>query len=205
MSFPQSGVECKAHTSEVSDTAHLLRGPATVMQSARFLREYGRLAYPPGEIYEYSNIGYEALGAIAEQLTGQTFGRVLEEQVLVPLGIDNSFFSDDTSRLPTAAAQYDAHALRISPYRTSTPPSGELYASAHDLARYLLLQLRRVGLAPAVDIRGFNTTHTRYVSPRIEHQRHPQGSSMQARTTSHATFCSNSAESVWLPLSISEA
>ncbi len=34
------------------------------------LREYGRLAYPPGSCYEYSNIGFAALGAIASNLTG---------------------------------------------------------------------------------------------------------------------------------------
>jgi CubicO group peptidase (beta-lactamase class C family) len=33
------------------------------------LAEYGRLAYPPGSCYEYSNIGFAALGAIASNLT----------------------------------------------------------------------------------------------------------------------------------------
>ena len=144
-----------AHCSGLPETftAHLMLGPAAVMPSASFLQEYGRLAYPPGETYEYSNIGYEALGAIVEQLAGQAFGHVLKQQVLVPLGMGDSFFSDDAERLSTAAAGYDVHAVQIPPYRTSTPPSGELYASAHDLARYLLLQLRRVGLAAPLDIR----------------------------------------------------
>ncbi len=147
-----------AHCSGLPETftAHLMHGPAPVMPYASFLREYGRLAYPPGEIYEYSNIGYEALGAIVEQLTGQAFGRVLKQQVLIPLGMHDSFFSDDLDRLSSAASGYDVHAVRIPPYRTSTPPSGELYASAHDLARYLLLQLRRVGCAPALDTRSLN-------------------------------------------------
>ncbi len=148
-----------AHCSGLPETftAHLLHGPAPVMPSATFLQQYGRLAYPPGEVYEYSNIGYEALGAIAEQLAGQTFGRILKQQVLVPLGMHDTFFSDDVERLPIAAAGYDVHGAPLPRYRTSTPPSGELYASVHDLAHYLVLQLRRNGLAPALDLPGLNS------------------------------------------------
>ena len=147
-----------AHCSGLPETftAHLLHGAAPAMPSAIFLREYDRLAYPPGEIYEYSNIGYEALGAIVEQLTGQVFGRVLKQRVLVPLGLHDSFFSDDAERLTTAAAGYDVHGAPVPPYRTSTPPSGELYASVHDLARYLMLQLRKGGLSPVLDLAGLN-------------------------------------------------
>ena len=147
-----------AHCSGLPEmfTAHLMHGPAAVMPTASFLQEYGRLAYSPGTIYEYSNIGYEVLGAIVEQLTSQAFGRVLKQQVLVPLGMADCFFSDAAERLSSAASGYDVHAVRIPPYRTSTPPSGELYASAHDLARYLLLQLSKFGWAPALDLPHLN-------------------------------------------------
>ena len=147
-----------AHCSGLPETftAHLLHGAAPAMPNAIFLREYAHLAYPPGEIYEYSNIGYAALGALVEQLAGQAFGRVLKQRVLVPLGMQNSFFSDDVERLSTAADGYDGHGAPVPPYRTSTPPSGELYASVHDLARYLALQLRNRGLTPVLDLAGLN-------------------------------------------------
>lgn len=45
-----------------------------------------RLAYVPGERFEYSNAGYLVLGAIIEEATGQTYERYCREAVLVPLG-----------------------------------------------------------------------------------------------------------------------
>jgi CubicO group peptidase (beta-lactamase class C family) len=38
--------------------------------------------------------------------------------------------------------RYDAHGRLSPPYTTSTPASGELYASAHDLALFALFNMR---------------------------------------------------------------
>lgn len=118
--------------------AHLVGGPAPPLNTAAYLREYGRLAYPAGQVYEYGNIGFEALGAIIERLTGRAFARVLDERLLRPLQLRDSFFSDAAGRISSAARGYDANGKRIPSYCTSTPPSGELYASVHDLARFAL-------------------------------------------------------------------
>jgi D-alanyl-D-alanine carboxypeptidase len=69
------------------------------------LRDYGRLAYPPGSCYEYGNIGYSALGAVAANLTGVEFGALMTRRVLQPLGLHNSFFGTDTARLKTSAVR----------------------------------------------------------------------------------------------------
>ncbi len=45
-----------------------------------------RLAYRPGERFEYSNASYLVLGAIVEEATGQTYERYCRDAVLVPLG-----------------------------------------------------------------------------------------------------------------------
>ncbi len=108
----------------------------------RLLRDYGRLAYPPGSCYEYSNIGFAALGVIAERLTGRDLGTLLTERVLTPLGLLDSFFDTDVARLSTGAARYDPSGNQIPYYTTSTPASGELYASAHDLARFAMFNMK---------------------------------------------------------------
>ena len=105
-----------------------------------FLKDYGRLAYPPGRVYEYGNIGFEALGLIATGLTHQPFAVAMERRILGPLGMRNSFFNSGR-RIASAAAGYDADNRRIPYYTTATPPSGELYASAHDLIRFALFHL----------------------------------------------------------------
>ena len=42
------------------------------------LENYGTLAYAPNELYEYSNIGFAALGEIASNITGLEFAEVLK-------------------------------------------------------------------------------------------------------------------------------
>jgi len=105
------------------------------------IREYGRLAYPPASCYEYSNIGFAALNAIASALTQTEFGALMHRKVLAPLGLGDSFFGTDTIRLKEGAGRYDPHGGLIPHYRTSTPASGELYASAHDLARFAIFNM----------------------------------------------------------------
>jgi CubicO group peptidase (beta-lactamase class C family) len=149
--------------------AYLTNGPLAAPSTAVYLRDYGRLAYPPGEIYEYGNIGFEALGAIVSNISGQQFGVAMEQRVLKPLGLRSSFFSNAVDRLRSAAAGYDAENQRIPDYTTSTPPSGELYASAHDLARFALFNLGRPlsGATPILSERWLHEVHsTAYTGPR---------------------------------------
>ena len=120
-----------------ADEASLVPGPRVLLQA------YGRLAYPPATCYEYSNIGFAALDAIASALTHIEFGALMQRRVLSPLGLHDSFFGSDTCRVQSGALRYDALGRLIPHYATSTPASGELYASAHDLALFALFNMRR--------------------------------------------------------------
>lgn len=106
------------------------------------LENYGTLAYAPNELFEYSNIGFVALGEIASNITGLEFAEVLKRQVLEPLGLHDSFFDTNKGRLANGAVLYDEQERRIPQYFTATPPSGELYVSAHDLALFALFNLK---------------------------------------------------------------
>jgi CubicO group peptidase (beta-lactamase class C family) len=136
-------------------------GPAQAPTPARLLRDYGRLAYAPGSVYEYCNIGFVALGAIASNVTGMNFGTLMQRRVLTPLGMYDSFFSNDIARLSTSAVGYDASAKPIPYYTTSTPPSGEIYVSAHDLARFSIFNLKNrfTGQARFLDDRWIEELH----------------------------------------------
>lgn len=67
---------------------------------------------------------------------------LMQRRVLTPLGLRDSFFSNDIARLSARAVGYDASAKQVPYYTTSTPPSGELYVSAHDLARFAMFHLK---------------------------------------------------------------
>jgi CubicO group peptidase (beta-lactamase class C family) len=126
-------------------SAYFQGGPTPAPDGNTVLQQYGRLAYPPGSVYEYGNIGFTALGAIASNVTGTDFGTLIRQRVLQPLGLSNSFFSTEIARLPTRAIGYDAAAKPIPYYTTSTPPSGELYSSAHDLALFAMWNMKNHG------------------------------------------------------------
>ncbi len=123
------------------------------------LTEYGRLAYPPGSCFEYSNIGFGALSAIASNLTGVEIGTLMTQSVLTPLGLDDSFFGTSVARLPTGAVRYDSSGNPIPDYTTATPASGELYVSAHDLARFAMFHMKNRYRARILDDRWIEELH----------------------------------------------
>ena len=101
---------------------------------AALIRDYGELAYPAGERYEYANLGYSLLGAAVSQVTGHEFPASLNDLIIRPMGLHDTFFDTDAARMPDAAGRFDQNDREIPFYTTATPPSGELYASAHDLS-----------------------------------------------------------------------
>jgi CubicO group peptidase (beta-lactamase class C family) len=123
------------------------------------LTEYGSLAYPPGSCFEYSNIGFAALSAIASNLTGVEIGTLMTQRVLTPLGLDDSFFGTSVARLSTGAVRYDSSGNPIPYYTTATPASGELYASAHDLARFAIFNMKRRDRARILGARWIEELH----------------------------------------------
>jgi len=74
--------------------------------------------FRPGTRFSYSNSGYAVLGWIAEQVTGQPFGGILNERLFVPLGLSSTAFCDDRALIPNRARGYEV-------------VDGELRHSAH--------------------------------------------------------------------------
>jgi CubicO group peptidase (beta-lactamase class C family) len=105
------------------------------------LRDYGHVVAPPGERYEYSNLALAVLAEIVERQSGEPFGKYLQSHVLGPLGMADSFFDTDVARRGEIAVRYDDAGEALPFYLTATPGSGEMYASAHDLARFAMLHL----------------------------------------------------------------
>ena len=126
-----------------ANEARLVPSPDTLLQA------YGGLAYPPAACYEYSNLGFAALNVIALALTQTELGALMHRRVLAPLGLNDSFFGSDTVRVQSGAMRYDSLGRLIPHYTTSTPASGELYASAHDLALFALYNMRHLAKGQA--------------------------------------------------------
>ena len=53
---------------------------------------YTHVAFKPGTRWSYSNLGYVFLGQIIERLTGDDFEVYIEKNILMPLGMTQSYF-----------------------------------------------------------------------------------------------------------------
>jgi CubicO group peptidase (beta-lactamase class C family) len=122
------------HAAGLPSLFQMFEPPRAPPTTADLISDYGELAYPAGERYEYANLGYSLLGAAISHATGQEFSKSLHDLIIRPMGLHNTFFDTDSARMRAAAGRYDPNDREIPFYTTATPPSGELYSSAHDLS-----------------------------------------------------------------------
>lgn len=104
------------------------------------------LKHTPGDVYEYSNANYQVLGALIEKVTGQPYEVAVTERILQPERMPNSFANgaDVPGVLPATGHRYwigRPAAFRGKTGRAVTPQGG-IYASANDLAAYLLTYMQ---------------------------------------------------------------
>jgi CubicO group peptidase (beta-lactamase class C family) len=114
--------------------------------------------YEAGKHFAYSNVGYQIMGYLLEEMTGKSSGENVRERILQPLGMAHSepvFTHDTYARLATGYAPlYDDR-----PTNSSTPlieatwveyaaGDGAIVSTATDMAAYLRMLLNR-GATPS--------------------------------------------------------
>jgi len=57
------------------------------------------LNFPPGSQYLYSNTGYNLLAIVVERVSGMPFARFTREQIFLPLGMEQTQWRDDYTRV----------------------------------------------------------------------------------------------------------
>jgi CubicO group peptidase (beta-lactamase class C family) len=90
----------------------------------------------PGTGFSYSNTGYNLLEILIEDVTGQSFSEYLRTEVLLPLGMERSFFDIDTAAKPYPPTGYNLRGEPVPVYLYPSKASGGLFATAHDIARF---------------------------------------------------------------------
>ncbi len=106
------------------------------------LSEMGEAQFAPGEIFAYSNTGYEMLGSLIERVSGQPFAAFMQERVFDPLGMKSTFSQPDPDRLtdPNLAHSYTRRGSRIEAYDSDPLDylvgSGSIYSTVEDLYLY---------------------------------------------------------------------
>ncbi|MBE7557804.1 beta-lactamase family protein [bacterium] len=108
-----------------------------------------RMAHEPGVRFAYSNIGYALLGAAITRAAGEPFIDIVERRILAPLQMHSSGFhltAQQRRRLATGFQLRDDGRTTTIPGVPETDgryliPSGSLYSTVEDLARFLSFQL----------------------------------------------------------------
>jgi CubicO group peptidase (beta-lactamase class C family) len=104
--------------------------------------------FPPGDRFVYSNLNSATVGALVEEIAGQPVERFIQTRILEPLGLEDThtWFGPDSSWAPRVASSY--RRWGAGPWerywnntrteeRAWFSPSGDLYATAFDYARFL--------------------------------------------------------------------
>jgi len=94
------------------------------------------LAYPPGMMVAYSNLGVTVLGAAIEQVAAQPFADYARQHLFEPLRMHDAAFATGA---PAATSAYDADGRRADEPGLRDLPAGGLNASVLDMARFMMM------------------------------------------------------------------
>ncbi len=100
----------------------------------------GDLQFEPGTKFHYDNSGYFLLGAILEHVTGKSYETLLKENILTPLGMNDSGYDHCADILPKRASGYQQVLAGVvnAPYLDMALPyaAGSLYSTVEDLYKW---------------------------------------------------------------------
>ena len=94
----------------------------------------------PGADYEYSNVSYALLGRVITQVTGQDFRDIVEQEVIGPVGLADTGFAVPDALLRARGHRLVGGTLAVQEREVALgafAPSGGLWSSVRDLARWL--------------------------------------------------------------------
>lgn len=99
----------------------------------------GELEFEPGTKFKYDNSGYFLLGLIIETLTQKTYGEVLKEGILDPLGMKSTGIDEPVVLITNRAAgyEYGFEGYTNSEYinmESATYAAGAIYSTVEDLS-----------------------------------------------------------------------
>jgi CubicO group peptidase (beta-lactamase class C family) len=136
--------ELLTHTAGITNEA-AGSGPHDDAALGDRVREWGaeHVFAPPGDVYSYTGPGYWLAGYAVEQAGGVWFADVVAERVLEPFGMNRSTFRPTQAMTYPLALDHRVEGdqqllLRPYPDDASTWPSGSLFSSVHELARFTI-------------------------------------------------------------------
>lgn len=130
------------HTSGIPDYANFstyAQFCREVQSPKEFIKIFAdsSLEFTPGTQFSYSNSNYYLLGMIIEAVTGKPYARVLQENILTPLGMNHTGYDTQEQIVTRKATGYEKKGKEIiqAPFLHMSVPfaAGAMYSTVEDL------------------------------------------------------------------------
>lgn len=124
-------------------------------QIFEMLKKQEGLNFSPGSSFSYSNSNYNLLVKIIEEITDTTFNGWMNDNIFIPLGMNNTFFIADSYQIVNNEANSYVHSgqsyLQFSD-RLNAPGSSSLRSSIADMSKWLInFNTKRIGESSAFE------------------------------------------------------
>jgi CubicO group peptidase (beta-lactamase class C family) len=106
-----------------------------------YLAEEVRPVREPGSGFLYSNVGFNLLELLIEEVTGRDFAAYMADAVLDPLGMHRSTFAWNETLRSVMPMGYEQQGTAVPPYVYSVRASGGLLAPVQDIARFVSAEM----------------------------------------------------------------
>ena len=113
-----------------------------VVSNDETIARYGILVNPPGDVYEYSNLGYGIIDQIISRSSGQEYADFMRANVFVPLGLTHTSVGIAPGLELFIAQRYDLKQRLIPFYDFDHRGASAIFSSAHDLVRFGMFYLK---------------------------------------------------------------
>lgn len=102
-----------------------------------------RARWRPGTRYSYSSPGYTLAGYLIEKISGEPYARYIQDSILGPIGMEDSYIGYTAHPNAMVAIGYDRNIEPVPHWYDYDVPAGAMMTSIRDMARFLQFMLRR--------------------------------------------------------------
>ncbi|WP_405877824.1 serine hydrolase domain-containing protein [Streptomyces sp. NBC_00005] len=133
---PPSIADLLLHRAGLPKDLSIRRAPLLAGASLSAVSPQISLAWPPGQQPEYSNVGYEVLGALIHTVAGEPFAQFCSREILPRYGLANATLQHPGTAAPATTTGYRVTAGQVSPAPPAVAPypaAGGMTAGVDDL------------------------------------------------------------------------
>jgi CubicO group peptidase (beta-lactamase class C family) len=115
-------------------------GPVARPSMDEAISRYAITVYPPGAVYNYSNLGYGVLEEIIARDSGRSYEDFMRDEVFVPLGMSTTTIGTGAGLANSAVRYFNGKPVAF--YDFDHRAASAVYTSARELVRFGMFHLK---------------------------------------------------------------